>query len=99
MSVLNVYKKIQQFIRERIWLATIWKTLFQSKCRKEDKDVQLADFKALCRRMDASARKNVATLHEGVQIFHSAFVPMMSCMQVIRLKEFDATTYYDCGIT
>ena len=83
MSNLNVYKKIQQFIRERIWLATIWKTLFQSKCRKEDKDVQLADFKAYYAEDGRIVWENVATLHEEVRIFHSAFVPMMSCSQVL----------------
>ena len=50
MSVLNVYKKIQQFIRERIQCSELCRILLvQSKCRTEDKDVQLADFKALCR--------------------------------------------------
>ena len=80
--------------------------------------MQLADFKAYYAEDGRIVWENVATLHEEVRIFRSAFVPMMyyiisndvmilmiaeqyipimSCMQVIRLEEFDATTYYDCG--
>ena len=59
--------------------------MFQSKCRKEDKDVQLADFKAYYAEDGRIVWENVATLHEEVRIFRSAFVPMMSCMQAMRL--------------
>ena len=47
--------------------------------------MQLADFKAYYAEDGRIVWENVATLHEEVRIFRSAFVPMMSCMQVIRL--------------